>query len=145
MSHLQNAIVYLSCMLDVVNSSLYRLQFSSVQFIVCFLINCHCLQIERFYLKICVSCWRGEGVEKRELSYTAGGNARQCSRYGGQCGDSLENWKYKCHMTQQSHCWAYTPRKPELKETRVPHCSSQHCLQEPGHGSNLDVHLQTNR
>ena len=23
-------------------------------------------------------------------------------------------------MTQQSQCWAYTPRKPELKETRVP-------------------------
>ena len=23
-------------------------------------------------------------------------------------------------MTQQSHCWAYIPRKPELKETRVP-------------------------
>ena len=23
-------------------------------------------------------------------------------------------------MTQQSHCWAYTPRKPELKETPVP-------------------------
>ena len=22
-------------------------------------------------------------------------------------------------MTQQSHCWAYAPRKPELKETRV--------------------------
>ena len=34
-----------------------------------------------------------------------------------------------CHMTQQSHCWAYTPRKPELKETCVPQCSSQHCLQ----------------
>ena len=32
-------------------------------------------------------------------------------------------------MTQQSHYWAYTPRKPELKETRVPQCSSQHCLQ----------------
>ena len=26
------------------------------------------------------------------------------------------------------HCWEYTPRKPELKETRVPQCSSQHCL-----------------
>ena len=25
-------------------------------------------------------------------------------------------------------CWAYTPRKSELKETRVPQCSSQHCL-----------------
>ena len=23
-------------------------------------------------------------------------------------------------MTQQSYCWAYTPRKPELKETHVP-------------------------
>ena len=23
-------------------------------------------------------------------------------------------------MTQQSHCWAYTPRKPELKQTHVP-------------------------
>ena len=23
-------------------------------------------------------------------------------------------------MTQHSHCWAYTPRKPELKVTRVP-------------------------
>jgi len=26
-------------------------------------------------------------------------------------------------MTQQSHCWAYTPRKPELKEIRVHQCS----------------------
>ena len=28
----------------------------------------------------------------------------------------------------QSHCWAYTPRKPELKETHAPQCSLQHCL-----------------
>ena len=29
-------------------------------------------------------------------------------------------------MTQQSQCWAYTLRKPELKETCVPnvHCST---------------------
>ena len=33
------------------------------------------------------------------------------------------------NMTQQSHCWAYTLRKPELKETHVPQCSLQHCLQ----------------
>ena len=31
-----------------------------------------------------------------------------------------------CLMTQQSHCWAYTLRKPELKEIRVPQYSSQH-------------------
>ena len=39
---------------------------------------------------------------------------------------------------------AYTPRKPDLKETRAPQCSSQHCLSQPGHGSNLNDHQQTN-
>ena len=38
-----------------------------------------------------------------------------------------QNIKQK-HVTQQSHFWAYTPRKPDLKETRAPQCSSQHCL-----------------
>ena len=37
--------------------------------------------------------------------------------------------KKTCHMTQQFHCWAYTLRKPELKETHVPQCSLEHCLQ----------------
>ena len=32
------------------------------------------------------------------------------------------------HTSQQSHFWAYTPKKPNLKETQVPQCSSQHCL-----------------
>ena len=27
------------------------------------------------------------------------------------------------------HSWTDTPRKPKLKETCVPQCSSQHCLQ----------------
>ena len=35
----------------------------------------------------------GEGVEKREPSYTGGGNANYYSHYGEQCGDSLKNWK----------------------------------------------------
>ena len=35
-------------------------------------------------------------------------------------------------MTQQSHYWAYTLRKPELKKTQVPLCSLQHYLQQPG-------------
>ena len=35
----------------------------------------------------------GEGVEKREPSYTVGGNASQYSHYGEQCGDSLKNCK----------------------------------------------------
>ena len=40
----------------------------------------------------------------------------------------LKKLEIECYTTQQSHCWAYTLRKPELKETRVPQCSSQHCL-----------------
>ena len=32
----------------------------------------------------------GEDVEKREPSYTVGGNANKYSHYGEQCGDSLK-------------------------------------------------------
>ena len=35
----------------------------------------------------------GEGVEKREPSYTVGENANWYSRYGEQCGEFLKNWK----------------------------------------------------
>ena len=34
-----------------------------------------------------------EGVEKKEPSYTVGGNANYYSCYGEQCGESLKNWK----------------------------------------------------
>ena len=33
----------------------------------------------------------GEGMEKREPSYTVGGNVNWCSHYGKQYGDSLKN------------------------------------------------------
>ena len=33
----------------------------------------------------------GEGVEKREPSYTVGGNVNWCSHYGEQYGHSLKN------------------------------------------------------
>ena len=64
-------------------------------------------------------------MEGREPSYTVGGNPTWYSHYGEQCGDktggkkkTLKKLEKKtCHMTQQSRCWAYTWRKPELKET----------------------------
>ena len=37
----------------------------------------------------------GEGVEKREPSYTVGGNAIWYSHYGEQCGDSLKKLEMK--------------------------------------------------
>ena len=39
-------------------------------------------------------------------------------------------------MTQKSHSEAYTLRKPKWKKALVSHCSLQHCLQQPGQGSN---------
>ena len=45
-------------------------------------------------------------------------------------------------MTQQSHCQAYTRRKPKSKKTHVSRCSLQHYLQQLEHGSNLDVQQQ---
>ena len=35
----------------------------------------------------------------------------------------LKKRKLNCHKTQQSHCWAYALKKPELKETDIPQCS----------------------
>ena len=40
----------------------------------------------------------------------------------------LKKLKIELPYDPAIHCWAYTLRKPELKETRVPQCSSQHCL-----------------
>ena len=39
----------------------------------------------------------------------------------------------------------FSQRKPQLKKTHVSHSSLQHCLQQLGHGSNLDGHRQMNR
>ena len=50
-------------------------------------------QSERLLSKSLQTIDAGEGVEKREPSYTVGGNANYYSHYGEQCGDSLKNWK----------------------------------------------------
>ena len=44
----------------------------------------------------------------------------------------LKKLELELHMTQQSRCWAYTLRKPELKERRVPnvHCSTVYNSQD---------------
>ena len=66
----------------------------------------------------------GEGMEKREHCYTVGGNANLYRHCGEQYGNSLIPGNRTAIRPRNP-----TPRKPELKETHVPQCSLQHCLQ----------------
>ena len=47
-------------------------------------------------------------------------------------------------MIQQSHSWAYTQRKMWFQKIHVCQCSLQHYLQQPAHGSCLNVHRHMN-
>ena len=49
-------------------------------------------------------------MEKRELSYSVGGNVYWCNKYGKQYGVSFKK-KKSCHVIQQSHSWVYIQRK----------------------------------
>ena len=65
---------------------------------------------------------------KRKSSFTVGGNVKWYSHYREQYLESLKNNEQNYHMTQQSHFWAYTLRKPLLKKKQVTQCSLQHYL-----------------
>ena len=61
----------------------------------------------------------GEGMEKRQPSYTVGGNANWYSHYGEQCGDSLNNWKKNCLIGWRS-LMGYSPwGRTELDTTEA--------------------------
>ena len=70
---------------------------------------------------------RNTGLEEAQAGIKIAGRNINYLRYADD-NTVMEESEEELNMTQQSHCWAYTPRKPELKETHVPQCSSQHCL-----------------
>ena len=81
-------------------------------------------------------------MEKREPSWTVGGNANWYSQYGEQHGDSYKTmskttiWPNNStteHIPWENHDW---------KRHLYPQSSLQHYLQYLGHSSNLDVHQQ---
>ena len=62
----------------------------------------------------------GEDVQEMEPSDSVDENANWYNRYEVQYGDCLQNYEEKYHVTQQSHSWACTLMKPELKNTHTP-------------------------
>ena len=52
-------------------------------------------------------------MEKREPSYTVGGNVNWYNHYGKQYGPTSENYTLNYHMNKQSHSWAYIQTKLE--------------------------------
>ena len=71
-------------------------------------------------------CWRGCG-EKRTLLHRWW-ECKLVQPLWRTVRRFLKKLEIELSYDPAIHCWAYTPRKPELKETRVPQCSSQHCL-----------------
>ena len=55
-------------------------------------VNHHLIPVRRDIIKNWQIINAGEGVKKRELSYTVGRNINWCSHYGEQYGDSLKNY-----------------------------------------------------
>ena len=62
----------------------------------------------------------GEGVEKREPSYTVGGNANYLQPLWRTVWRFLKKLETELPYDPAIPLWAYTLRKPELKETHVP-------------------------
>ena len=60
----------------------------------------------------------GEGVKKREPSYTVGGNVSWCNHYRKQYGGFSENTKQNYHMIQVFHfCYIYPDKTVIQKES----------------------------
>ena len=94
----------------------------------------HCTPVRMVIIKVC----KQESVEKKEPSYTVGGNVNWYSHYGEEYIGSSKDQNY--HMILQYHSWACIQRKIWSERIHAPQSLLQHKLQQPRHESNLNAH-----
>ena len=70
--------------------------------------------------------WCRTESDGSDLAAAAAGKEWASEWLSGKTGNRTALWPSK--PSSVCHCWAYTQKKPELKETHVPQCSLQHCL-----------------
>ena len=58
----------------------------------------------------------GEDAEKKEPTFTAGGNVNWSYHYGNEYGNTSENSIQNYHLIQQFHSWASIQTKLSLKK-----------------------------
>ena len=83
-------------------------------------------------------------MEKREPSYTVGGNANWYNLYGEQYGVFFKKTKNRTNMWSNNPSPGHIPKENHnLKRYMHPnvHCNT---IYKAGHGSNLNVHQQIN-
>ena len=79
----------------------------------------------------------GEGVEKKESSYTIGGNVNWYNYYGEQYGGSLRKLKQNYHMIPLLGILSAESYN-NIKKIHSPQWSLLHRLQNPRHGRSLN-------
>ena len=85
----------------------------------------------------------GEGVEKKEPSYTVGDNINWYIHCGEQYGGSLKNQTELSDDPAIPLLGIYPEKTRTDKDTCTPVFTAA-LLQKPGHGSNLDIHWWMN-
>ena len=83
-------------------------------------------------------------MEKRDPSYTVGGNANWYSHCGEQCGDSLKKLGIELSYDPAIPLLDIHPEETRNERDMCTQVSLQHYLQQLGHGSKLDVYWQVN-
>ena len=80
-------------------------------------------------------------MEKREPSYTVGGNVNWCRHYGEHGMEVPLKTKYRATIRSRDPKPGDISRGNHNAES-APRCSLQHCSQRPRHGDDLNTHEQ---